>query len=202
MFYLPALVLSVWNVLCSASLPLWLSDFWCPICQHQPPPFKAGQASFPSATQLIFYFRISGRPGEFVFSESLPGAVRERHQGYTGATRKKQGEASSELRRCGVQAQTPLLVDGSGWYLLCWVVWVNFASSCFSLARVSWCQRSSEKASQVHHLQPPRYSVLSCSVVSKSATLWTVACQAPLSMGILQAKELEWFTMPSSRGSS
>ena len=30
---------------------------------------------------------------------------------------------------------------------------------------------------------------------------WTVACQAPLSMGILQARILEWVDMPSSRGS-
>ena len=29
-----------------------------------------------------------------------------------------------------------------------------------------------------------------------------LACQAPLSMGILQAKILEWVAMPSSRGSS
>ena len=34
------------------------------------------------------------------------------------------------------------------------------------------------------------------------ATLWTVAHQAPLSMGILQARILEWVAMPSSRGSS
>ena len=33
-------------------------------------------------------------------------------------------------------------------------------------------------------------------------TLWTVAHQAPLSMGILQARILEWVAMPSSRGSS
>ena len=45
-------------------------------------------------------------------------------------------------------------------------------------------------------------AVLSCSVVSDSATPWTVACQAPLSMGILQARILEWVAMPSSRGSS
>ena len=32
-------------------------------------------------------------------------------------------------------------------------------------------------------------------------TSWTVAHQAPLSMGILQAKILEWVAMPSSRGS-
>ena len=31
---------------------------------------------------------------------------------------------------------------------------------------------------------------------------WTVACQAPLSMGILQARILEWVAMPFSRGSS
>ena len=34
------------------------------------------------------------------------------------------------------------------------------------------------------------------------ATLWTVAHQAPLSMGILQARIMEWVEMPSSRGSS
>ena len=34
------------------------------------------------------------------------------------------------------------------------------------------------------------------------ATPWTAACQAPLFMGILQARILEWVTMPSSRGSS
>ena len=33
-------------------------------------------------------------------------------------------------------------------------------------------------------------------------TLWTVARQAPLSMGILQARTLEWVAVPSSRGSS
>ena len=39
-------------------------------------------------------------------------------------------------------------------------------------------------------------------VVSDSATLWAIACQAPHSMGILQARILEWVAMPSSRGSS
>ena len=33
-------------------------------------------------------------------------------------------------------------------------------------------------------------------------TPWTVALQAPLSMGILQARIPEWVAMPSSRGSS
>ena len=44
-------------------------------------------------------------------------------------------------------------------------------------------------------------NVLTCSVVSDSVTLWTIAHQAPLSMGTLQAI-LEWVAMPSSRGSS
>ena len=34
------------------------------------------------------------------------------------------------------------------------------------------------------------------------ATLWTVACQALLSMGILKARILEWVAIPASRGSS
>ena len=34
------------------------------------------------------------------------------------------------------------------------------------------------------------------------STAWTVACQAPLSMGILPTRILEWVTIPSSRGSS
>ena len=34
------------------------------------------------------------------------------------------------------------------------------------------------------------------------ATPWTAACQAPLLVGILQARILEWVAMPSSRESS
>ena len=44
-----------------------------------------------------------------------------------------------------------------------------------------------------------------CIVLQLCPTLcdpWTVAHQAPLSMGILQARTLEWVAMPSSRGSS
>ena len=40
------------------------------------------------------------------------------------------------------------------------------------------------------------------SCVRLFATLWSVACQASLYMGILQAKVLEWVAMPSSRGAS
>ena len=41
-----------------------------------------------------------------------------------------------------------------------------------------------------------------CGHVRLFATPWTVACQAPLSMRILQARIVEWVAMPSSRGSS
>ena len=48
------------------------------------------------------------------------------------------------------------------------------------------------------------HMTLCCYLLSHSifATPWTVARQAPLSMGILQARTLEWVAMPSSRGSS
>ena len=43
--------------------------------------------------------------------------------------------------------------------------------------------------------------VLSCSVLSELfVTPWTVARYAPLSMGILQARKLEWVAMPSLQG--
>ena len=43
---------------------------------------------------------------------------------------------------------------------------------------------------------------LSLSCVQLYATPWTAARQAPLSMGILQTRIVEWVAMPSSRGSS
>ena len=44
--------------------------------------------------------------------------------------------------------------------------------------------------------------VLSCCRVRLFVTPWTVAHQAPLSMGILQARILEWVAKPSFKGSS
>ena len=41
--------------------------------------------------------------------------------------------------------------------------------------------------------------VLSCRLFT---TAWTIACQTPLSMGIFQARILEWAAMLSSKGSS
>ena len=42
----------------------------------------------------------------------------------------------------------------------------------------------------------------SLSTVLLFVTLWTVACQAPLSMGFFLARILEWVAISSSRGSS
>ena len=51
-------------------------------------------------------------------------------------------------------------------------------------------------------LRPQVQFLAAHSLMSDSATPWTVAHQVPLSMGILQARILEWVAMPSSRGSS
>ena len=49
-----------------------------------------------------------------------------------------------------------------------------------------------------HHLWVPSHFIR----VQLFATPWTAPCQAPLSIGILQARIMEWVAMPSSRGSS
>ena len=58
---------------------------------------------------------------------------------------------------------------------------------------------------QVHHLSPVAICVYVLSRFSRVqlfVTPWSVAHQAPLSMGILQARILVWVAMPSCRGSS
>ena len=45
-------------------------------------------------------------------------------------------------------------------------------------------------------------SVQALSHVRLFVTPWAIACQAPLSMGILQARIVEWVAIPSSRESS
>ena len=49
-----------------------------------------------------------------------------------------------------------------------------------------------------------KYSAVLCLVARSRLTVapWTIAHQAPLSMGIFQARTLEWVAMPSSKGSS
>ena len=74
----------------------------------------------------------------------------------------------------------------------------SIAAGHWRLTVTSWEQRRSS----------PSYNCMSAVLreslirVRLCATPWTVALQAPLSMGILQARILEWFAMPSSRGSS
>ena len=59
------------------------------------------------------------------------------------------------------------------------------------------------QSSILHLLSTVLGAVLSHSVMSDSfLTPWTVACHVPLSIGILQARILEWVGMPSSRRSS
>ena len=48
-----------------------------------------------------------------------------------------------------------------------------------------------------------KYAVLCAETLNHVrlfVTPWTVACQVPLSMGILQERILEWVAMPYSRG--
>ena len=80
--------------------------------------------------------------------------------------------------------------------VFCWL-WVgrrelsyNFAFSFFSVAClnvVMWTRTPHSRHFPNPHCAGKETTVLvlcfSCSVVSDSATLWTVACQAPLSMG-------------------
>ena len=61
----------------------------------------------------------------------------------------------------------------------------------------TWTNRSF-----VTNLRDNAAVVLSCfSRVWLFSTLWTVACHAPVH-GVLQARILQWVTVPSSRGSS
>ena len=74
-----------------------------------------------------------------------------------------------------------------------WVLFVSFFLSFQGQSSLFLVRCSYDSLATQHHL------LLS---VSDSATPWTVACQAPLSMGILQARILERVAMPSSRGPS
>ena len=60
-----------------------------------------------------------------------------------------------------------------------------------------WGHKESDMSSLEKHLF--RFSVFSHSVLSDSATPWTTAHQAPLSMGFSLAKILEWVAISSSR---
>ena len=86
----------------------------------------------------------------------------------------------------------PLPIPKGNQYLECWV-YVPFTFQIVSVINIY--------ISRFWSVCP----MLNCSVVSDSLRLHglsTVAHQAPLSMGVLQARMLEWVPIPSSRGSS
>ena len=60
-------------------------------------------------------------------------------------------------------------------------------------------EEKNQQGYQLSHILRICCAVLSHSVVSDSATPWTVARQAPLFTRILQARILEWVAMPSPR---
>ena len=77
-------------------------------------------------------------------------------------------------------------------------------ATCFLKAR-----NGEERSREGERLQQERcYNLTHVCLLSRfshvqlSVTPWTVAHQAPLSMGIPQARILEWVAVPSSRGSS
>ena len=74
------------------------------------------------------------------------------------------------------------------------VFWMLSFKPTFSLSSFTFIKRFFSSSS----LSPIR--VVSSAYLR--ATPWTVAHQAPLPMGILQARILAWVAMPSSRGSS
>ena len=57
-----------------------------------------------------------------------------------------------------------------------------------------------QRDSAIH--TPVSCAVVSLPVILTLATPWTVSHQVPLSLGILQARILEWVAMPSWRGFS
>ena len=59
-----------------------------------------------------------------------------------------------------------------------------------------------EELSEDYSVHVARLHAQSLGDVRLFATSWTIACQAPLSMGILQARILEWVAIYSFRASS
>ena len=65
------------------------------------------------------------------------------------------------------------------------------------LKKAVWIKSRNKDAKQYHILFI--YAADKCSVVSNSATPWTAALQAPLSMEYFQARILEWVAISFSR---
>ena len=59
-----------------------------------------------------------------------------------------------------------------------------------------------DACTHAHHLKEVQFSSVTQSCPTLCDPIDSIAHQSPLSMGILQARILEWVAMPSSRGSS
>ena len=103
---------------------------------------------------------------------------------------------------CGSQVRNPCSGEGRG--LRPWTSGSGTDSStqgnpCASNSNSWWVLVAAEifLSFVIYIMRVPSHSV-----ESDSATPWAVACQAPLPMGILQARILEWVAMFSFKGSS
>ena len=100
------------------------------------------------------------------------------------------------LKRKEVRWSQGLKLEGSGWDLL-WESETHIVLAEWATHEVIW------GTSQTQGLPAVLFCGYSLSRVQFFfATTWPLACQAPLSMRILQTRILEWIAVPSSRGSS
>ena len=72
------------------------------------------------------------------------------------------------------------------------------ASQTFSFMWITYDLPDTVESDWIKSSRGPKVISESCSVVSDSAAPWTIAHQAPLSLGILQARILEWVATLSS----
>ena len=92
-----------------------------------------------------------------------------------------------------------VLTRRGGTYTQVWLQGIQ--SVLYHVAEISTCYRSLKKRGHQwgqRNLRKLHVQLLSC--IQLFVTPWAVARQAPLSMGVLQAKILEWVAMPSSSG--
>ena len=103
---------------------------------------------------------------------------------------------------CSVAQSCPTLCDPMDYGLPGSSVHGIFPGKNTGVFAVSSSKGSSRPRDWTHVSCIVKVKVESLSSVQLFATPWTVTHQAPLSMGILQARILEWVAMPFSRGSS
>ena len=114
-----------------------------------------------------------------------------------------------------VSAPAPVLIPGSNhfWpfqlflfptvpYVQTIFIHFSFLIHLLQTIQTSWVVSSSSSSYSTIPIQSCASRLSRFSCVQLFATPWTVALQALLSIGIFQARVLEWVAMPSSRGSS